>query len=238
MIKDCKRKIFNIPSDDTILWQYMSLEKFLLLIMQKKLYFCRIDLFDDKNEGVLPTIDKGVFGSVGFTEADWEKIREGTFINCWIESPYELALMWDSYGKGGVAIQTTVGRIRKSMEHDTSRYVKIGRVKYLASENNSTQVAGNPLNYMKASMAKRKYYAQEQEVRLLYHNEDTDKGKSGVLIDAKLDVLVEKVVLNPKAKPTFEEIVKEALNCKGLDLPVRHSEILINTKLKSNENKN
>lgn len=230
MVKEHKHGIFEMPEKETRLWKYMSLEKFLLLIMQKSLYFCRIDLFDDKNEGLTSTIDKGFFDTVGFCESDWDNIRKGTFINCWIESPHELALMWENYGQGGVAIQTTMERISKSMENDKVRHIYMGRVRYLMSETESTQIAGKPLNWMMVSMTKRKYYAQEQEVRLLYHNEDTDKGKPGVPIDVELDVLVEKVVINPKAKPTFIEIVKRALNSSNLDLPIKNSEIQINTK--------
>ena len=227
MIEEHKNGIFEMLSKDTVLWRYMSLEKFIILLKQKSLYFCCINCFEDKNEGVLPTIDIAMFKTIGFNEKDWDKIRNGTFINCWIESPYELALMWESYGKGGVAIQSTVDRICRSMKHD-KRTVYMGRVKYLIPEDVSTQIAGEPINYMKASMAKRKYYTQEQEVRLLYHDEENYKEKNGVLFEVDLPMLIEKVVINPKAPSSFKDTIKEMSRCWSLDIPVESSEIIIN----------
>ena len=47
----------EIP-DDTVLWQYMSLTKFLFLIKNRKLHLHRLDDLMDKEEGVLSVLDK------------------------------------------------------------------------------------------------------------------------------------------------------------------------------------
>ena len=47
----------KIP-DETVLWQYMSLTKFLFLIKNRKLHLHRIDDLMDKEEGILSVLDK------------------------------------------------------------------------------------------------------------------------------------------------------------------------------------
>ena len=56
MIK--QHQSFEYIPDDTVLWQYMSLTKFLFLIKNRKLHLHRIDDFPDKDEGVLSVLDK------------------------------------------------------------------------------------------------------------------------------------------------------------------------------------
>ena len=56
MIK--QHRLFEHVPDETILWQYMSLTKFLFFIKKRKLHLHNIDDFMDKEEGVLSALDK------------------------------------------------------------------------------------------------------------------------------------------------------------------------------------
>jgi hypothetical protein len=44
---------YGIPDDDTILWRYMDLAKFISLLKDKTLYMTRADMFEDPFEGAV-----------------------------------------------------------------------------------------------------------------------------------------------------------------------------------------
>lgn len=196
----------------------MSFEKIAYLIKQSTLYFCRIDCFEDKNEGVLSTIDRQIFQLIGISDIEWESIRKESFINCWIESPHELALMWDCYGKGGVAIQTTASGLRESMVEDKRHTVYMAQVKYIDSQTESSQEGGTALNVLKVSLTKRKYYEQEKEVRLLHSIFKNEEKVTGIPLPINLKSLIKKMVVSPKANKDFVEFIKEFLTYHNLPM--------------------
>ena len=57
MIKQDDRIGLNPPQDDTIIWRYMSMTKFLMLLDNQGLWFSRSDTFEDANEGMFPQKD-------------------------------------------------------------------------------------------------------------------------------------------------------------------------------------
>ena len=125
---------FDKIPDETVLWQYMSLTKFLFLIKNKKLHLHRIDDFDDKDEGVLSVLDKKTLSFYRETK-DWENYlrndRKRTFISCWIKCPIEQSLMWYAYGRDGIAIRTTAGAIRCALNIDNEHVVYMIGVRYI-----------------------------------------------------------------------------------------------------------
>lgn len=126
MIKE--HKDFESIEDNVVLWRYMSCRKFMKMLQSRALYFCRIDLFSDTMEGKPSPYDQSrLFPRL--TKEDLERIRKQTFVSCWIEANNEQSMMWQQYAKDGIAIKTSVGRLRKSLEdHQGSLY--ISRVKY------------------------------------------------------------------------------------------------------------
>ncbi len=119
------------PADDTVMWRYMDLTKFMSLLESKSVFFLRGDLFVDKYEGTVP---KQAIESMSYYKAEieefvkvkrslresvahvYEMMRRFVFLNCWHINDFESAAMWDLYTKAGngVAIQTTFGNIKKS----------------------------------------------------------------------------------------------------------------------------
>lgn len=128
---------FEKVTDETILWQYMSLAKLLFLIKNRRLHLHRIDDFMDKEEGVLSVLDKRSLPFYENTQG-WndylEDDRKRTFISCWIKYPIEQSLMWYAYGKDGVAIRSTAGAISRAMEIDTKHQVNMMPVIYHISK--------------------------------------------------------------------------------------------------------
>lgn len=133
---------------NTYLWRYMSLPKFLDLITTQEMYFANnMQLIgEDPYEGALPMFTEMIFSLRNLNNfykqvhpdlpniisgTDYskkieqicstiEKIRECTYINCWHINNDENYLMWKSYAneKGGVAIVTDIGSLLDAFETD------------------------------------------------------------------------------------------------------------------------
>lgn len=117
----------------TTIWRYMDFTKFVDFILTDKLWFSRIDNFNDDKEGYLEIenfhkhcylISHGVDGIEmmtsdekivnenivevdDFIEAKFEKIKKnikGVYVNSWHISDEENELMWRVYGKGNNCI--------------------------------------------------------------------------------------------------------------------------------------
>lgn len=208
----------------TIIWQYMPLSKFIYLLRDNKMYFNRVDNFKDKSECTLTAIDKKIFRFTDDAKLYWERERKRHFISCWLESDYELALMWDTYGKNGVVIKTTVGDLIDSLAVDTEHYQYLARVKYIDEQFESSQVFGSPINILKIPFSKRKYYEQEQEIRLLYSREETDEQR-GISFPVDLSCLINEVRVYPEAPKYFLEVVNKELDAAKLTVRAQFSDI-------------
>lgn len=222
MIK--QHKDLQEVSEDEVLWQYMPLSKFMSLIKRGELYLNRVDNFKDKRECTLTAIDKKIF--VNVDNDYWEKDKKRYFISCWVKDKNELALMWDTYGKDGVAIQTTARDMKACMATDKSNDVYMSYVKYIDDKIESSQDAGTPKNLLKIPFTKRLYYTQEQEVRLLYcDNEGSMKEKTGMYLPIAPQILLDKVIVYPGAPEYFLEIVNDVLENNGIDIKAVKSQI-------------
>lgn len=195
---------FEKVPNGTIIWQYMCLSKFIDLLREQKLYFNRIDNFKDKAECTLTAIDKKIFRYDKDAKEYWEKERKRHFISCWVEASHELALMWDTYGKNGVAVKTTVGHLAASMKSDKEHLVYLSRVNYIDVQVESSQKPGTLINVLKVPLTKRNYYSQEQEIRLLYSNYDVaDDTPTGYKLPLDIKQLIEEVRVYPGAPKYF-----------------------------------
>ncbi|SJN51604.1 hypothetical protein FM120_31505 [Sphingobacterium faecium PCAi_F2.5] len=196
---------FNCPDDDTIVWKYMDLFKFLDLISTKKLFMLKNTEFIDKRDGKdNNTIDSYKENSNPqlhrFLEKNYEsnidlndRVRGITFVNCWHINEYESSVMWDSYSNsnGGIAIRTTIGRIKKSITDE--REVFISKVNY----SNLPPRIGNIFFPI---IQKSVIYRDERELRLFHsdlpnlHNGVKEKF---IKIDVNVDELIDEVYFHP-----------------------------------------
>lgn len=211
--------------DSAIIWKYMPLSQFLYFIKESKLYFRRVDKFpSDRNDGVLTIEDKKAFGNNGNKQWDeyWEKDRKRYYVSCWIKSDYELALMWQSYGKEGVVIKTTVGHIKEALKDD-NHTIYLSDVTY----GDASFKEGERLNAMKPVFTKRKFFSQEQEVRLLYS--DSSELNTDRPIGHEINVDIKKLIMEVRTYPNSEEyfikLIQNAISENGLDIKVQKSDI-------------
>lgn len=213
--------------DNVTIWRYMSTEKFLLLMGSQELHFHRVDRFKDNKECTLSTIDKGLFRYSAESEHYWENERKRHFINCWIESPCELALMWDSYGNKGVAIKSSVKSLRNSFIKDLDHKIYLSRVRYIDFDKDSSHIAGAPKNILKIVFTKRKFFNQEREIRLLYSHYDSPRGEEEESYDFKCDIpaMIEEIKLAPNISHENEDKIRSFLKREGMLIPINKSEI-------------
>jgi hypothetical protein len=132
---------FQTPSDETVIWRYMDLPKFLLpkfllMLEQGGLYFAVLSEFEDKWEAVLgreltaATVTQFMAMS-GQVIGLFGEYSKHAAVHCWYQVPGESVAMWDLYTKSqyGVAIKTTVGDLKRALSvYDKD--VFIGIVEY------------------------------------------------------------------------------------------------------------
>ena len=112
---------------DEKLWHYMTLEKFLWLLDDKRPYFRRLTKLQeaDKKEGMLPSwlqklvalVQERLNQEPRDVRIDAKDEADRSYVFCWNKDRCESYLMWAAYGDNGegVCLQTTrskMGRIR------------------------------------------------------------------------------------------------------------------------------
>ena len=118
-----KNQNSTLPEDqDTIIWKYLDLSKFLDLLISKKLFMSRSDKFEDQYEGTFsePTFEEIKKLSENNPEflAYYKSHREKVVVSSWHINEYESFAMWQIFTQNteGLAIQTTIGRLKKALE--------------------------------------------------------------------------------------------------------------------------
>ena len=127
----------NLPSDDTIAWKYLDLSKFLDMLLSKKLFMSRSDKFEDQYEGTFsePTykeIKKIAANNSKFLDY-YKSHREKVVISSWHINEYESYAMWQIFTKNneGLAIQSTIGRLKQALAPEKKYLQNIGAVNYI-----------------------------------------------------------------------------------------------------------
>lgn len=138
---------WETPEDTTIVWRYMSFDKFKSIIEDKALYFFEVlkyrDLGDPK-EGGIPEINSKLVGP-GFLKCNGVYIKSPEMkskliffcqhfavVNCWGMDSQERAFRWNNYIKDrkGIAIKSSIERIKNAIEQ-TKYKIHIGKIKYI-----------------------------------------------------------------------------------------------------------
>lgn len=220
-------KDIGLICNKVILWRYISIDSFERLIQSSELHFHRIDNYDDREEGVLTTLDKGIFSFFSNSEEYWERERKRHYVSCWIESPHELALMWQAYGNKGVAIKSSVKSLIESFEDDETNKIIMAKVQYKDYDIDSSQINGTPINVLKIVFTKRKYYEQEKEIRLLYSDYFSPKGQEKLYynLPCHIETLIEEIRLAPNLSCEDENYVRDIIKQHNFKIPILRSEI-------------
>ncbi|MGS0737839.1 hypothetical protein ACVBEG_15120 [Pseudomonas sp. GG8] len=227
----------STPVDATVIWRYMSIEKYLSLLVSQELFLCRVDGFDDPWEGVWPRkqLDK-YLRSIDKASQDesnelkrfmLEHNRKCMFVHCWHANNSESAAMWDLYSsrESGVAIRSTVGRIKDSLDGEGD--VFIGSVEYIDYDDETITI---PWMTLAPAFLKRASFTHENEVRLMCrHYPLSSKNSDGVravifddalsymTLKVNVNTLISDVYLSPTMEPWLASTLIEISKKYGVD---------------------
>ncbi len=216
------------------LWRYMDFTKFVAMLVKKALHLSRVDKLGDAFEGSFPDLPRflGLFDEQDRQrycdmKRKSESARKFYYASCWHGNDGEMDAMWKVYVRGneGIAIRTTVGRLKKALE-DATESLWIGEVKY--PEQHAWEIVpDDPL--LHACMTKRTCFKNEKEVRVIWHDEDSQRldceGKDGKEIPCDLSILIEKVYLAPTKSTWFRPVIEDVLGKYQVNAEVVQSDL-------------
>ncbi len=218
----------NLTDDDTIVWKYLDLSKFLDMLISNKLFMSRSDKFEDQYEGTFsePTFEEIKRISVGNPDfLDYYKQhREKVAISSWHANEYESFAMWQIFTKNseGLAIQSTIGRLKNAVQLEKNFEQFIGEVNYIDYKKDFIPFNDNFFPFL----FKRKSFQYEREIRII-----TDVSKNnlildnGLKIDVDLNQLIEKIYIHPKSENWFKKLVIDLVEKLGFDFSIEISDL-------------
>ena len=241
------------PPDDAVLWRYMDFTKFVSLLDRSALFFTRADKLGDLFEGTLSGKNKDVFltnierlplnKEMQLILRDWSPeegflgwmktlkyLRQFTLISCWHMSSHESAAMWRLYSRetDGVAIKTDFSSFKQSLISNEDIY--IGRINYVDYEHHVIPTDNLFFSYLH----KRQDFNHEQEVRAItttYPKSVDDINQPPDIYDidryyeVDLSLLIQEVIVAPKAQDWLLELVQSVAALYDLKAPVVKSRL-------------
>ena len=212
------------PADCPV-WRYMNLEKLLSILLDQALFFpSRTTLAqNDKYEGQAMTGELASLNKDAIKEADDKyhgPVLNSFFFNCWHMNDTESDAMLKIYvnGVGGVAIRSSLTRLKRCF-HNSPEKIHLGQIRYVEDESDYLD------HLLQRCMRKKSAFKHEQEVRLVFYDENRKHfGCSGRLIPVDIRILVEKIVVSPRAESWFLSLVENVVTRLGYEIEVVPSE--------------
>jgi hypothetical protein len=180
------KSAFTAPANPNVhIWRYMDFTKFVSMLQNEGLFFCRADKLEDSYEGFYPKGTEEVKQSIrhNIGEAldalgamqhraiiDRKRIelcRQYVMVNCWQMSDHESPAMWKVYAKSNeaVAIRSSYSTLRKCV--DTSVHISV--INYLDDTAFLSEYSSVPDERIFIPFVnKRKYFGYEQELRAVF----------------------------------------------------------------------
>lgn len=217
------------PAEETIIWKYLDLAKYLALLKTRQLHLAPATEFWDKYEGDIARAQKkSLLEKYGQDQYEslvqsFDKLRERTYVSCWTENEFESDAMWRIYtgASYGVAIESTYGRLRALLPR-ANREQQRGLAQFCGSINYidfKSEILEQDC-YKLAYFFKRKSFEHEREGRVVVHDMRGDQAEGPrkiQLTQAQIDSLIVKVHLSPGAPSWFKDLVYEVNKDYGLD---------------------
>ena len=239
------REFEQIP-DDTIIWRYMTFDKFKSLLENKSLFFTKVSHFhnDDPFEGRYNQLSRDYFINSRLLPGETlesikndknnlilkneealnhlnSKLHEHIIVNCWQINELESVGMWKLYSnyESGIAIQTTYGKLKESFESN-EKNIYGGKIGYIDHKKHIITHGNTFAPFMK----KRLFFQDENELRLLIDisnesktlNWSNEQFKNGRLIPCNINTLIESVFVSPKSTEGFRTQIQNTITESGI----------------------
>ncbi|RZJ34389.1 MAG: DUF2971 domain-containing protein [Flavobacterium sp.] len=219
----------KLPDDqDTVVWKYLDLSKFLDLLLSKKLFMARSDKFEDQYEGTFsePTFEEMKRLSVDNPEflQSYKTHREQVVVSSWHINEYESYAMWQIFTKTneGLAIRSTVKRLQEALEPERIFEQQIGKVNYIDYKKEYIPFDDAFFPFM----FKRKSFQYEREVRIISdlsaHNLQINEG---IKVSVDIERLIDKIYIHPKSENWYKRLVIALLHKLGFDFEIEKSDL-------------
>lgn len=222
-------KNITLPEDpDTVVWKYLNLSKFLDLLLSQKLFMSRSDKFEDQYEGTFsePTyeeIKKTAIDNPEFLQY-YKSHREKVAVSSWHINEYESFAMWQIFTQNseGLAIQSTVSRLKKALDSETQHKQYIGEVNYI--DYKKEYIPFDDMFF--PFLFKRKSFQYEREIRILSDVTDSNiKLNEGLKINVNINQLIEKIYIHPKSENWYKNLVIQLVEQLGFDFTIEKSDL-------------
>jgi hypothetical protein len=135
---------------NTVIWRYLTFSKFASVIDLGALWFSKLKIFEDAQEGVTPEVTRRAMKAQNLDMENWfpdeerkrqvrrfvedneENGRELIVASCWFIAEHESEEMWAGYAKDdeGVVIKSTAGDLTRSLVRSHDKWW-IGKVRYI-----------------------------------------------------------------------------------------------------------
>ena len=219
----------KLPADsNTVVWKYLDLSKFLDLLMSQKLFMSRSDKFEDQYEG---TFSEPTFEEIKKLSIDnpdflnhYKTKREKVAISSWHINEYESFAMWQIFTQNseGLAIQSTIGRLQKSLAPETNFKQYIGEVNYI--DYKKEHIPFDDMFF--PFLFKRKSFQYEGEVRIITEIGESDIDiNEGLKINVNINEMIEKIYIHPKSENWYKNLVIQLLKKLDFDFTIEKSDL-------------
>jgi hypothetical protein len=156
----------------------------------------------------------------------FEFLSKTRYAWCWFQSDIESAAMWNTYGKEGVAIATTVGDLSSAIK--TANYdFAFGRMCYFKRSGNYARCSNSEkqMFVLQPQFLKREEYDSEKEVRFVTYASECESGGLS-LKDIEPETWIKKVRLWPGLTSREEDSIMSALKNKLSSADCQKSDLL------------
>lgn len=235
VLRNMQLRIGDSLPEDTKLWRYIDLAKFVSFLDSGNLWLARSDTFKDQREGRFPpemraAIEKAYErfekkqGSLINNADDFQDyLCRNAYVSCWHKNADENMVMWELYGheENAVALQTTVKKLKLNISKIDSGGLEfhLKNVEYSQAED----VKGK-LNYSAPFFIKRPHFEFEKEARLFIstYSSINPKKDTPLGVELKLNFVdaIDKVLVHPDSQEWFVNVVKSISTKYGLSAPV------------------
>ncbi len=139
-------------------------------------------------------------------------LRTTRFAWCWFQSGIESASMWNTYGRDGVAVRTTVRKLKLALEASGHDFA-FGKMTYVEAV--PPPVLGfhpdDPKHrqlLLRPEFLKRKEYGSESEVRFVTSAAGSPS-KPGITLNLAPEDWIDQILLSPKSSSSEEQALKD-----------------------------
>lgn len=242
-MKYCQNDYLDPPHGNSSVWRYMAHWKLESLINNSELFFPNATKLSDKYEVSIPEStlktkrkelrNSGYSGKAlkeELAKFHWETnpMKDLVLVNCWSISPHESYALWKIYlgnENNGVAIKSTVGKLKDSIQSGSDPYPEnfyIGSVKY------ETHLKPDELSRFSVITTKKPFYDFEKELRLFIINYPLSEGGTEPLYDihdgrtvkVDLQTLVHHIYISPFADHSYRREVGTLLKKSDINMSI------------------